>query len=186
MANYAGNERLIDGVGVGVFVVDYNIPDDIVMVQRSDGFWALPGGKVKYGESIFEAAARELWEETGLSISLPLYDVFELVGAAESFYNKPNVSEALHFMSMLFKIDISETFGELKPDGKEIIDVRKFKMWALPEPLFPVTKQAMTLKFQTEDVSFLQFSSQMFEKRDKALKGGADLRVVKGKGGTTK
>ncbi len=42
----------------------------ILMVRREFepfcGLWGLPGGKVRYGESVAEAGERELFEETGL------------------------------------------------------------------------------------------------------------------------
>lgn len=35
--------------------------------------WCLPGGKVDYGETFFEAVIRETYEETGIDIDIPSY-----------------------------------------------------------------------------------------------------------------
>ena len=41
--------------------------DKIMLIKRSDnGLWAVPGGLVEVGETLAEAAVRELWEETGI------------------------------------------------------------------------------------------------------------------------
>lgn len=44
------------------------------------GSWVIPGGKIHAFESIAEAAARELWEETGLEVEVgDHFNVYEII-----------------------------------------------------------------------------------------------------------
>ena len=62
-----GDRRPVPGVGVAV--VD---GDRLLMVRRGRepglGLWAVPGGKPEYGESLHDAARREVLEETGMEV----------------------------------------------------------------------------------------------------------------------
>ena len=42
--------------------------EDRLLLLESDGFWFTPGGGIEPGETVEQAAARELWEETGLRV----------------------------------------------------------------------------------------------------------------------
>jgi 8-oxo-dGTP diphosphatase len=50
----------------------------VLLVKRPDGFWAFPGGKIEKPETPHAAAARELFEETGV-----VADLKTLVGQFE-------------------------------------------------------------------------------------------------------
>jgi mutator protein MutT len=68
-------------VGVGAIVVDGS---HVVLVKRAHeplkGAWSLPGGAVEVGETLAEAVAREVREETGLDVRVgPLVEVLERV-----------------------------------------------------------------------------------------------------------
>lgn len=68
-------------VGVGGVVIKEG---KILMIKRAfepgAGKWSIPGGMVELGESLSEACAREVEEETGIEVEvLELINVFDMI-----------------------------------------------------------------------------------------------------------
>lgn len=68
-------------VGVGVVVVR---EERVLLIRRAkpprQGEWSLPGGLQKLGETVFEAASREVREEAGITVQpLAVVDVVDLI-----------------------------------------------------------------------------------------------------------
>ena len=80
----------------------------VLLVRRAGepfrGLWTLPAGFVNSGEDPSEAAARECWEETGLSVRV--MRVFEIVSGREH----PRGADFV----IVFQAEV--TGGEMKPD----------------------------------------------------------------------
>lgn len=73
-------------IGVGALVLRRTRNDimEVLLVKRKyppfPGYWSIPGGHVEAGETIFEAAMRELYEETRIEAKpIGIVDVHELI-----------------------------------------------------------------------------------------------------------
>ncbi len=80
-------------VGVGIVVFR---GDEVLLAQRGKppnlGSWSIPGGAQELGETVHEAAARELMEETGLEA-----DILGLVDVVDSIRRDDDGDVAFHY-----------------------------------------------------------------------------------------
>jgi ADP-ribose pyrophosphatase YjhB (NUDIX family) len=101
--------------------------DSILLVKQNYGqqYWSLPGGMVELGESLEQAAAREVHEETGLETR-----VKRVVG----LYSNP----AENALAVTFEAQV--VGGELRP-AHEISECRYFPLDNLPALIRPHLRQ---------------------------------------------
>lgn len=61
------------------------VKDDRILLQKriSDAYWALPGGKIKFGETSKEALYRELYEE----LKIDNISRINMIDVSEHFFN---------------------------------------------------------------------------------------------------
>lgn len=126
-------ERPVVGVGVVVWK-----DGRALMIRRGKspmrGRWSLPGGRQEIGETVREAAVREVREETGVEIRLgALLDVVDTI--------RRDVSGAVTLQYTLVDFDADWTAGE--PTAASDAEQAE---WADPDDLAPYNLWSETLR----------------------------------------
>ncbi|WP_420643853.1 NUDIX domain-containing protein [Candidatus Leptofilum sp.] len=108
-------------LAIGCSAAVFDDQNQILLIRRADnGLWAVPGGYMEAGESLTEACAREVLEETGLRIQ-----VQRLI----SVYTNPHLllkySDGNRWQLTILHFAAKSLSGELTT-GNETLDVRFF------------------------------------------------------------
>lgn len=136
MADYIGwLRRQVGHAPVQLVFAGCAVTDDrgrLLLQLRGDGDpaqWGLPGGAVELGESVEEAARREVREETGLDVSIR-----SLLGVYSKYRHEyPNGDIAQPITVVFHAVAVDD--AALRSDGVESLAVEYFDLQHLP-PLF--------------------------------------------------
>ena len=93
----------------------------LLCLHADKNIWVTPGGLIEPGEQPGDAAIRETYEETGLTIELTA--VLGVYGGSDLIIDYPNGDRAA-YVGTIFRGKI--TGGSIRPDGDETLDVRWF------------------------------------------------------------
>jgi ADP-ribose pyrophosphatase len=136
--------RELPRVGVGAIVIREG---RILLVKRASspgkGFWAIPGGLVELGETVREAAEREILEETGITVR-----------AKEAFYlfdfidRDPEGGIKYHYIIIDF---LADYLGGEPKAADDVSDAR----WVSPEEAAALNLSPTTRKL-LEQMGFIK------------------------------
>lgn len=128
------------GVGIGVMVLKDNMvllgkrnndPKQASSLLSGAGKWTMPGGKVEQGETLFNAAKRELKEETGL-----------IANTLELIHIQDNITSTVHFATIGFLC--TQFYGNLTALEPDIIqEWQWFSLDKLPTLLYIPSKSIL-------------------------------------------
>ncbi|SDK18804.1 NUDIX hydrolase [Sediminibacillus albus] len=129
LRSMVGHEKVIMVVA-GVLVFDQD--DRLLLHLRSDNrSWGLPGGYMEMGETVSDAARREVFEETGLRLGqLELFSIYSGSDKETTLENGDQVAMVQIWFTC------SDFTGSLVRQNEESLDAEFFRLNDLPENLF--------------------------------------------------
>ncbi|SFC30135.1 ADP-ribose pyrophosphatase YjhB, NUDIX family [Alkalibacterium subtropicum] len=120
--------------GSVAFILDQN--GEVLLQQRPDKSWGLPGGLMELGESFEETLIREVKEETNLTIKT--YQFVDILSGRDFFVRLANGDE---YYSVTALYHVTDFDGTLKADSDESMQLKFFPFNNVPEHMNPRWRQ---------------------------------------------
>ena len=119
-------DRLYPKFAIATVVAVLISGDRVLLVERGHppgmGKWAFPGGVIKAGERLSEAAKRELKEETGIEA-----EPMGILWVLNNIVRDPDGGVKFHYLIVYVLFDSSSVKGELRA-GEDARDVTWLKI----------------------------------------------------------
>ncbi len=145
--------KKIEAVKAGIAVIIFNEKNQVLLQKRKDvGLWGIPSGHIEIGETVSEAAIREVKEETNLDIRIR-----KLIGVYSDphsqVFSYPN-GQMIHFITTCFLAEIIG--GELMCNAKESLKLKFFNYQHLPYNLLKMHPKWLDDALANREMAFIR------------------------------
>lgn len=145
--------KKIDALKAGVAMIIFNEKKQVLLQKRADvGLWGIPSGHVEIGETVSEAAIREMKEETNLDIKIN-----KLIGIysdpQSQVFEYPN-GDVVQFITTCFLAEIIG--GELLCNSDESLEIEFFEQQNLPQDLLKMHPRWLMDALDQEEMPFIR------------------------------
>lgn len=142
MRKFVGHSPLM---ATAAMCILYDKEKGLLLERRTDnGTWCVPGGAIELGETLEQALAREVREETSLEIADPV--LFDVQASVHMVY--PNQDE-VYYTDVVYIVE--KYAGTPSPD-KESTELKWFQLHELPGNIMP-TQIGYIKKFLEEGLN---------------------------------
>ena len=117
---------------------------DRLDLDRTDSHWVAPGGGLEDGETLIEAAVREVYEETGLRVELPATAQPVFVDRELFSFAGEQIDQTNYYF--LARVASDTPIQPIEPTEYEAVIALGSRWWPLPElEAAPVVRRPLDL-----------------------------------------